>query len=322
MKVKLLSLCGLLAVAFAACDDPKDNLIKDPVTDLSVDCIKRSLPTMPNIVGQPIEFVCAAAIPTQLGRVTSGEVVASIEGADNTYIDQNSYHTNTGGADVPVKIATSASVNAGGKTTLNIDVDTCAVALRYNYYPTAAAKGKKVQFTFTAKASNGSVATADLGSYLVSAMDMTKGVSLEKGTKCYISVHDADAAIKVVNSAAEADLVYNYDAKADLTHGFFAGDAPTNLCPGVDLSGVAATRIKEAGNLRDRQLADLKYDNVVDALDLQQIDVTKGGQAYCIKLGAEYGFWYQTADGKYKGYVYVNSISANKITVSAKRLAM
>lgn len=55
------------ALTLVACDDDPV-LLKDPVSALSNDCIKRSLPVAPNIVGNEIEFAYAMAIPNELGK--------------------------------------------------------------------------------------------------------------------------------------------------------------------------------------------------------------------------------------------------------------
>ena len=49
------------ALTLVACDDDPV-LLKDPVSALSNDCIKRSLPVAPNIVGNEIEFAYAITV--------------------------------------------------------------------------------------------------------------------------------------------------------------------------------------------------------------------------------------------------------------------
>ena len=68
------------ALTLVACDDDPV-LLKDPVSALSNDCIKRSLPVAPNIVGNEIEFAYAMAIPNELGKLSSAQVVSSIAGS-------------------------------------------------------------------------------------------------------------------------------------------------------------------------------------------------------------------------------------------------
>ncbi len=158
------------ALTLVACDDDPV-LFKDPVSALSNDCIKRSLPVAPNIVGNEIEFVYAMAIPDELGKLSSAQVVSSIAGAAGTYFDPNSYYTNSSGQDIPVKVC-SDSQTSGSTTSINFSVDTCAAALRYYYIIPEEARGKEVQFAFSVKASNGQTAEYKLGPYKISKMDM------------------------------------------------------------------------------------------------------------------------------------------------------
>ena len=99
---------------------------------MSNDCVKRSLPLAPNIIGNEIEFAYAMAVPKNLGKLASAQVVASIAGATGTYFDPNSYYTNSSGQDVAVRVASDSQTN-GTITSVNFTVDTCAATLRYYY---------------------------------------------------------------------------------------------------------------------------------------------------------------------------------------------
>ena len=172
------------ALTLVACDDDPV-LLKDPVSALSNDCIKRSLPVAPNIVGNEIEFAYAMAIPNELGKLSSAQVVSSIAGATGTYFDPNSYYTNSSGQDIPVKVCSDSQTN-GTTTVIDFTVDTCAATLRYYYIIPEEARGKDVQFSFSVKASNGQVAEYKLGPYKISKMDMAKNLSVTND-KCYLS---------------------------------------------------------------------------------------------------------------------------------------
>ena len=43
---------------------------------------------------------------------------------------------------------------------------------------------------------------------------------------------------------------------------------------------------------------------------------------YILGLKEEAGAWVETADGKYRAYVYINKASASEVTVSVKRYKM
>src|SRR5690606_26167516 len=133
MKLKNRYSAFLLALAFmgVSCDD-EPVLIGDAVTALSNDCIKRSLPVAPNLIGEEIEFAYAMALPEELGNLTSAQVVASIPGGAGTYFDPNSYHTNESGQDVPVLVASESQTN-GGTTSVQFTADTAAATLRFYY---------------------------------------------------------------------------------------------------------------------------------------------------------------------------------------------
>ena len=333
MNIKKYNYFALLlfaTFALVSCDDDI-KLIGDPVTELSNDCIKRSLPVMPNIVGSDIEFTYAMAIPPSLGKLSSAQVTASIAGAQGTYFDPNSYYTNNSGIDIPVLVAAESSTS-GGTTSTTFVRDTCAATLRFFYIIPEEARGKEVSFTFSVKASNGQSAEYKMGPYKISKMDMTLRKALTTGENCYISLRADGEALKIYSKediaangslASQIDLVYNFNSSADLTHGFFAANAPEAYRPGVSFpSGFSNnTKMIKAFNLQDRQLADLQYTRVVDDLDFQEIDFSRATNNV-LKMVTEGGIWVETADGQYRAYIFINSSANNTATISAKRYKM
>ncbi|MDR0699246.1 MAG: DUF4466 family protein [Tannerella sp.] len=323
----------ILLFAFTAllsCDDGI-TLIGDSVTKLSNDCIKRSLPVAPNIVGNNIEFAYAMALPSDLGKLQSAQVVASIPGGEGTRFDPNSYYTNNAGLDVPVPVA-SESVTNGATTSVTFTADTCASTLRYYYYIPEEARDREVSFTFSVKASNGQTAEYKMGPYKISKMDMTLNKVLSHGNACYISFHNDGEAVTVYTAAdlaansslaSQTDLVYTYNDNTDLTHGFFAANAPAELHPGVTFpSGfVSNTKIIKVYGLRDRQLSDLNSSLHVDDLDFQEISFNTY-YSNALKLVTEGGLWIETADGQYRAFVFINATAANTATISVKRYKM
>src|SRR5205085_6752337 len=89
--------------------------LPQPKDALQNDLIKRSLG--PNVVGLPIEFAYAMALPASKGKIVSAEVVASIPGATGTFLENRSFFTNGSGVDVGIAVG-SPSVNDGAKTTV------------------------------------------------------------------------------------------------------------------------------------------------------------------------------------------------------------
>jgi len=76
-------------------------------------------------------------------------------------------------------------------------------------------------------------------------------------------------------------------------------------------------------NLQDYNLARLQYGIYIDDVDFQKLDFSTAPN-FAINLKQEAGVWVETADGKYRAYVYINT--ANNTTKSAvismKRYAM
>lgn len=320
MKYRYLSyLAAMLSIVFSltACDDDDDGLTITPKNELQNDVIKRTLG--PNLVGLNIEFAYAMAIPKSLGKLVSAQVEASIGGAESTYLDNKSYYTNGSGQDIGIQVG-GTSVNEGAKTTVTFTKDTTAATLRYFYRVPTAARGKEVTFKFSANASNGQTVTFSMGPYKIAEMDMVLDLDVKDSSAAYISIADmavygpADAASK----ADKIDLVYLYRSIPNITFNH-ALVAPSNkdYLPGVKLpAGVNRTaRINKVWALRDFHLARLQYGVYIDDLDFQQLDITNSPD-FAINMRAEAGAWVETADGKYRAYIYINSV--NNATKSAK----
>ena len=330
MKIKsiYLSLLCVIALVAVSCDDTQQ-LIKDPVTKLSNDCIKRTLPTMPNIVGEYIEFAYGMATPN--GRITTVTCEASIPGDEGTYFDPNSYNTDNSGKDVPVLVC-NPSTTSGSTTTITACVDTCAMTMRYYYKIPESARGKKVSFVFTCNSSANETAQMHMGPYVISKMDMSINQVVKQGEGMYLTFHNPGEAVHVYSQAeieanpslaSQIDLVYGYNALSDITHAFYNASAPAELHPDIAFpSGFAAqTKMMKDYRIKDRQLIDEKNDNVVDDLDFEE-KLFEGSQDYCLRLGIEYGIWVETADGMYRAFINIKEASAGTMKFGVKRYAM
>ena len=327
MQRKYYSLTFLLfsVIFFNACKDEEYSL---PVakTEFQNDCIERSLG--PNVVGQNIEFVYAMALGYNTGKIISAQVEASIAGATGTYLEHRSFYTNSSGVDVPVTVG-NPSATSGTKTGVIFTKDTCAAALRYYYYIPEEARGKTVSFTFSAKASTGETVSYKLGPYTITKMDMKLDLVLTDNTLSYLSIADM-AAYSATDAAAKAgkiDLVYLYRSISGITfaHALASPAASSEYLPGVTLpAGVTnSTKFLKVYGLRDRQLARLQYGIYVDDLDFETIDFTNAPN-YGLNLKVESGAWVETADGKYRAYIFVNNVDNTKkqMTISIKRYQM
>ncbi|HET9277396.1 MAG TPA: DUF4466 family protein [Flavitalea sp.] len=294
---------------------------------LQNDVIKRSLG--PNIVGQPIEFVYAMAILPDKGKIVSAQVEASIAGGAGTLLENRSFSTSGSGADVPVTVGTPA-VNSGPTTTVTFNKDTSAAALRYFYVVPEEARGKTVSFTFKATSSNGETVSYKMGPYNVSKMDMVRNLTVKNNDSAYISISNL-AVYTAAGAAANADkidLVYLYRniTTSAFNHALVSPAADPQYLPGVTLPpGVNKTaKIIKVFNLPDYDLARTQVGVYIDDLDFQKIDLS-GAPNYSINLRAEAGTWVETADGKYRAYIFLNSVNTaagGSAVISIKRYAL
>lgn len=327
MQLKYYSLLLLMfaVIFFTACQDEEYSL---PTLEggLHNDCIKRTLG--PNVVGLNLEFAYAMALPRAEGKIVSAQVEATIAGGSATYMEYRSFSTNSSGVDVPVTVG-SPSVTSGTKTEVVFTRDTCAATLRYFYIIPEEARGKTVKFTFSAKASNGQTVSYEMGPYTIANMDMKLDMVVSDNNNSYISIADMAVynAATAATKAANIDLVYLYRTytTATFNHALVAPAANPDYKPGITLpAGVSnSAKIWKVWALRDQHLARLQYGIYIDDLDFQALDFT-GAPDYAINLKAEAGTWVETADGKYRAYIYINKIDNTKkeMTISIKRYLM
>jgi hypothetical protein len=324
---------ALLLFIASACSDDMDKPGSEGYENgLKNDCIKRTLG--PNVVGVTIDFVYAMALPKEAGKIVSAKAEASIAGANGTFLEHRSFYTNAGGSDTPVPIG-NPCVTSGSKSEVTFTQDTCAASLRYSYVIPAEAKGKQVEFTFSATASNGQTVSYKMGPYAISQVDMALDLVATDGGKCYISIADLavyDAAEAAAN-AGKVDLVYIYrSSPAAFAHALVAPACDAQYRPGVSLpAGVGNnTAIRRVYQVRDKHLARLQYGVYVDDPDFTAIDFT-GMPNFSLNLVNEYGVFVETQDGKYRAYVYINAVNpgtnnsgipANSMKVSIKRYAV
>ena len=327
MKKKYFSLAFLLflVISFVGCKE-EEYALPEAKTELQNECIKRSIG--PNVVGMDIEFVYAMAMGYDAGKITSAQVETTIAGGAGTYLENNSFYTNSSGNDIPVTIG-DPSITSGTKSEVVFTKDTCAAALRYFYKIPEEAKGKEVSFTFSAKASTGETVTYKMGPYMVGKIDMKLDLVLSDNNNMYLSIADmavynaADAAA----NAAKIDLVYLYRAITGINflHSLVSPASNPEYLPEVSLpSGVSnSTKFSKTYGLRDRHLARLQYGIYIDDVDFEKIDFT-GVPDYGINMKVESGAWVETADGKYRAYIFVNKVDNKtmEMTVSMKRYTM
>lgn len=325
MRKIYLNFIGVLAIFFAltGCEDDEYALPKAK-THFQNDALKRSVG--PNVVGLDLEFVYAMALGVDKGTIVSARAEASIPGAPGTYLEHRSFHIDAGGNDEGVDIGNPA-VSDGAITEVTFTRDTSAAALRYYYVIPEEARGKSVEFTFSATATTGEVVSYKMGPYQIARMEMQRDITLTNGNVSYFSISEMQAynAVDAAANADKIDLVYLYRSIAGITfnHALVAPSTHEDFRPGVTLPlGAAnATKIHKTWQLNDRHLANLQFGIYVDDPDFEKIDVSTAPD-YALNLRAESGAWVETADGRYRAYVYVNSVNnaTGTMRISIKRL--
>lgn len=306
---------------FAACQE-EEYMIPELEPGLHNDVIKRTLG--PNIVGLDLEFAYAMALPREEGRIVSAQVDASIPGAEGTYLEHRSYHTNGSGEDIGV-IVGEPSVTQGTSSRVNMVSDTNAVTLRYFYIIPEEARGKEVTFNFSANSSNGQTVNYSMGPYKIAKMDMVLDLTVSDGDSSYISLEDM-AVYNAADAAANAekiDLVYLYRSIPGVAFNHaLVSPANQEYLPEVTLPASVnrSSKIRKAWGLRDQHLARLQYGVYIDDLDFEKLDLSDSPN-YAINMRSEAGAWVETADGRFKAYIYINSVdnSNGKATISIKR---
>lgn len=346
--MKLLKYAMLSAVALTcfSCSDDDNSTMKN-------DLIKKTV--APAIAGQKIEF--AYAMGAQEGQLSKAEAIASIDGAEGTNFELNSWFTARNkmvvngvtyqaGENIPIQTVKEASTNgATSSATMMEKVDQhymnptiafgtaqaplIAATVRYAYVVPAEAKGKNISFTFASTSSTGAKASYSTPSYPVSKMDMKRLIEMTNQNACYFSIEDMKAYTKEEvtsqNLANKIDFIYIYQDKLngfDYKHSF--------VSPGTDPKFIAIAGIIPAGasnktpmekhaNVRDAQLKGDAPNVYIDDIDFQTLNLSAAVD-YALTFSKDDGAFMKTADGKYAAYVYVNNIdNSGKMTVSIKR---
>ncbi len=302
-----------------------------PKDMLQNDAIKRTIG--PAIAGENLYFAYAIAIPASKGKIVAAQVEASIPGSTETYIDNKSYYTNPlGSAEVGILVADPSS-NNNSITSIHLNKDTNAVTFRYYYRIPPEAKGKEVSFKFSASASNGDKITYNLGPYKISNMDMVKTITVTDPSKPYISIADMKAytAAEVAAMPEKVDLIYSF-RNIPASRFFHTMVAPAATPVYLQGAAVPAGAVNNTSIIKDFGLNDFNLSTVastyyyaVDDADFQKLDMsTAAATNYAVDLKKESSLWVETADKKYRAFIYVNTTTdASKTAiVGMKRYTM
>jgi Domain of unknown function (DUF4466) len=327
-RIKYFNYTSLLAAVlllFVTACKKQTYSLPVPSDKLQNEAIKRTLG--PSIIRDTLEFAYAMAILPSKGKLVSCVAQASIAGAPGTYMEYRSFYTNQSGQDVGVPVG-SPSVTSGTTTTVTYNHDTSAATLRYYYIIPDEARGKTVTIKFTANSSDGESISTTMGPYTIAKMDRILNMKVSDNNLMYISIADSTiyTAATAAAHAASIDLVYLYRniTTSAFGHALVSPAADTQYRPGVVLpTGVnRSSKLIKVFNLQDFNLAHEQYGIYIDDVDFQKLDFTNQPN-YAINLKAEAGVWVETADGKYRAYIFLNGVNTNgTATISMKRYAM
>lgn len=321
-QVMAIAALSVFAVALSSCSD-NDNDIK-PINNK---CLKRT--QGPNLVGNDIYFAYAMAMPYGSDTFDECSVEASIEGAEGTWLENNSYYTNSTGIDVPVHVGLP-SYNDGNKTTVKFDVDTCAATLRYYYRIPEEARGKSVYFRFSARSRGGKSVSMNMGPYQISKQYMVRDLTLTRSA-CYISIEDM--AVYTLAEAKEfpekIDLVYLWRNKVnegiEFYHTFAAPAADREYLDNLEIPDNMTNdvHLRKQWGIIDGHLTDEPNNGTyLDDVDFETIELGDMPN-YALNMKEKGGMWVQTQDGRYRAYIYINSLkSSSGGVISIKRYNM
>ena len=322
-KIISILAVSLLTLTFVSCSDNDEHAIL-PINNK---CLKRT--QGPNVVGNEIYFVYAMACPYNTVNLTECTVEASIPGAEGTWLEHNSYYTNSSGMDIPVPVG-EPSVTEGSLTRVKFNVDTCAASLRYYYKIPEEARGKKVKFTFSAKGSDGRTISMTMGPYDISKQYMVRNLTLSRAA-CYISLEDM--AVYTLEEAREhpekIDLCYLWRNKinegVEFGHTFASPAADREWLDNLEVpeNMTRDVKLRKEWGMIDAHLTD-DPDNgtYIDDIDFETIRL-EGMPNYAVNMKEKGGMWIETADGRYRAYIYINSLkSTSGGTISIKRYNM
>jgi hypothetical protein len=283
----------------------------------------------PPVVGEKLEF--AYAMATKASKLTSVTAIVTFPGSTGTGFETKSYRTNASGTEVGTVVADTSTVSATSTATFR--VDTNASTLRYTYVVPPAAKGKNISVTFKVQSADGKSVSLTTPEYRVSNVDIAKNVVMTNNNACYFSLETmksyTEAQVIAQNLAAKIDLVYIFSATSG---GFIYGHALVS--PGTEstyLNGkiIPATFAKNVSKLEkkafinDMLLSGIVPATYVDDIDFQTLNLSQAASFVLdLKTTARNSVFVESADGKYRAYLYINNSTTSNLTFSLKRFTV
>jgi len=309
----------IITVMMLSCSkDVEDNTLTN-------DFLKKT--EAPPVVGEPLDF--AYAIATKRGKLIKATATVSIEGAPGTGFDTRSYYTNSAGTQIGVAVADT--ITKGSVSNATFTVDTNAVTLRFKYIIPEAARGKSVRVSFSAETNEGISVILSSEEYKVSTVDLVRNVVMTNDNACYFSLETmksyTEAQVNSNNLANKIDLVYHF--KATTPGGFTYGHSLLSTgTDAVQLNGKAiptnfekkSTKMEKKAFVNDMLLSGIVPSTYVDDIDFQTLNLANASDFVVdLRTASRNSVFVESADGKYKAYLYINNATATNLTFSMKR---
>lgn len=317
MKRFKYMLCLFVLVSTISCTEETETLLKD-------DYIMKTY--APAVAGEPIEF--AYAMGAMEGFLSEASAQVNISGAGGTGFDPNSYHVDSRGNDVGVLVADTST--EGGTSTAIFTYDTVVATLRYSYVVPEEAKGQVVSITFSAESSIGETVSSTVPEFRISKITMKRDIELSDQDVCYFSIGNmqgyTEAEVIANGLEDKIDLIYIYDALNP--EGFKYGHALVS--PGSDERyfnelnvpssfRINKTKIEKKAYLWDSHFTGEVPTVYVDDIDLETLDLTDATD-FILGISKRTSAFLETADGRYRAYIYVNNARSSTLTFGIKRI--
>lgn len=300
----------------------------------------------PIIVGHTVDFSFAIA-SSDGSSLKDFEITATYAGQTGTIADTKCYWTLTDGVTYSKEMLTG--VTTASKVTSGSVIDgiswemgstsgysSQAVTIRYSYITPEEARGKTLQFNIRYTTLKGSEQSYSTIEYNVEKMDMVKDIILTDLTgntgRNYYSLSELKAYTKAEvesqNKSAVIDFVFRYTTSAITTPG--GSSITLNTCISspsnsvyLNTNYIPSTWTKNATLIEsckwdDMQLKGNTPNSYVTDLDLENSSLN--GKTFGeYGLLKDFSLLMQTADGKYRAFVYLKSVGATTV-IGVKRL--
>ena len=303
----------------------------------------------PIIVGQQVDFSFSIA-SNDGSSLKNFDITATHAGKTGTTADTKCYWTLLDGKtyykEMLTGITTSGNLTSGAvidgvvweKGTVS-GYSSQAVTIRYSYIVPEEARGKNLQFSVKYTTVDGSVQSYSTLNYPVEKMDMVTDIVLNDPSgntgKNYYSISDlkayTKAEVETQNKSGAIDFVYRYSTSAISTPG--GGSITLSSCISapsgtvyLNTSYIPATWTKNATLIEPRKWDDMQLkgntpNSYITDLDLEGTSLN-GNTFGEYGLKKDFSLVMQTADGKYRAFVYLKNVGTATVTIGIKRIAL